>query len=134
MLKYQLVPPNQHRHNAAERAIRTFKTHLLAGLASCDPKFPVREWDRILNQAELTINVLRNSRVNPSLSVHACLHGVHNFNNVPLAPPGTKAVFHANPDKRASWVFHGEDGWYVGPAPQHYRCFKYYMPAMHKEK
>ena len=48
-LQYQLVPPNQHRVNAAERAIRTFKNHLLAGLATCNPKFPIHEWDRLLS-------------------------------------------------------------------------------------
>ena len=62
---FELVPPNQHRRNAAERAIRTFKNHFLAGLATCDPAFPLREWDRLLQQAELTINLLRNSRLNP---------------------------------------------------------------------
>ena len=44
-LTYQLVPPHIHRRNAAERAIRTFKNHLLAILASCDPNFPIAEWD-----------------------------------------------------------------------------------------
>ena len=44
-IDYQLTPPHIHRRNAAERAIRTFKNHFLAGLASCDPKFPVAEWD-----------------------------------------------------------------------------------------
>ena len=44
-ITYQLTPPNMHRINAAERAIRTFKNHFLAGLATIDPKFPIREWD-----------------------------------------------------------------------------------------
>ena len=30
---YQLVPPNEHRRNVAERAIRKFKAHFLAILA-----------------------------------------------------------------------------------------------------
>jgi hypothetical protein len=32
----QLVPPGVHRRNAAERAIRTFKNHFIAGLCSVD--------------------------------------------------------------------------------------------------
>ena len=48
--KYELVPPNQHRRNAAEKAIRTLKNHLLSGLATCDNDYPVHEWDRILKQ------------------------------------------------------------------------------------
>ena len=44
---FQLAPPHQHRQNAAENAIKTFKSHLLSGLATCDPHFPISEWDRI---------------------------------------------------------------------------------------
>ena len=36
----QLVPPDVYRHNAAERAIRTFNTHFLAILADVDRAFP----------------------------------------------------------------------------------------------
>jgi hypothetical protein len=46
-VEYQLVPPHYHRHNAAERAIRTFKEHFVAGLSSMDPTFPLHLWDRI---------------------------------------------------------------------------------------
>ena len=34
---YQLVPPNTHRSNAAERAIRTFKAHFFSILAGVAP-------------------------------------------------------------------------------------------------
>ena len=57
-IQHQLVPPNCHRANAAERAIQTFKNHFKAGLATLDPDFPVKEWDRLLPQAELTLNLL----------------------------------------------------------------------------
>jgi hypothetical protein len=47
-IAYQLVPPHCHRRNAAERAIRTFKEHFVAGLSSVDPSFPMHLWDRLL--------------------------------------------------------------------------------------
>ena len=99
---YELVPPHQHRRNAAERAIRTFKNHFLAGLATCDPDFPLREWDRLVVQAELTLNLLQNSRVNPLLSSWAYLFGNFNFNKSPLVPPGTKIVMHSKPSNKKS--------------------------------
>jgi hypothetical protein len=40
-IAYQLVPPHCHRRNAAERAIRTFKEHFVAGLSSVDPLLPI---------------------------------------------------------------------------------------------
>ena len=41
-VKYQLAPPYS-RTNLAERVIQTFKSHFKAGLASCDPTFPLCE-------------------------------------------------------------------------------------------
>jgi hypothetical protein len=70
-IAYQLVPPHCHRRNAAERAIRTFKEHFVAGLSSVDPSFPMHLWDRLLPQAEITLNLLRTSRLHPHLSAAA---------------------------------------------------------------
>ena len=38
---FQLVPPHIHNKNSAERAIRNFKEHLIAGLASTHKEFPL---------------------------------------------------------------------------------------------
>ena len=54
----QLDRPYLHRANAAERAIQTTKAHMKAVLASLDPQFPVKEWDRLLPQIETTLNLL----------------------------------------------------------------------------
>jgi hypothetical protein len=58
-IAYQLVPPHCHLRNAAERAIRTFKEHFVAGLSSVDPSFPMHLWYRLLPHAEITLNLLR---------------------------------------------------------------------------
>jgi hypothetical protein len=133
-LAYQLVPPHCHRRNAAERAIQCFKNHFLAIIAAADPNFPIAEWDRLVYQAVLTLNLMRNSRVNTKLSAYAYLFGNFDFNTTPLAPPGTRILLHLKPDQQPSWGFHGEDGWYIGPSMEHYRCVKCYMPATAKEK
>ena len=74
---YQLVPPYTHRRNLAERAIQTYKNHFKAGLASVDPNFPLSEWDRLLEQANITLNLLRAARTNPKLScIYLYLWGV----------------------------------------------------------
>ena len=44
----QLVPPDNHRRNLAERAIHTFKNHFKSVLAGADDSFPMRLWDRLL--------------------------------------------------------------------------------------
>eukprot|EP00980_Cylindrotheca_fusiformis_P011053 scaffold2537_cov102-Cylindrotheca_fusiformis.AAC.1 len=50
-IKYQLVPPLVHRRNSAERAIRTFANHFIAGLCSVDKDFPIHLWDHLVPQA-----------------------------------------------------------------------------------
>jgi hypothetical protein len=57
-IAFQLVPPYIHRRNSAERAIISFKDHLIAGLCSTDKAFPMHLWDRILPQAVITLNML----------------------------------------------------------------------------
>jgi hypothetical protein len=47
------VPPHLHRKNAAERVIRTFKNHFVAGLCSVDKQFPMHLWCELLPQATL---------------------------------------------------------------------------------
>ena len=129
-----MVLPNQHQRNTAERAMRTFKNHLSSGLATCYPDFPLRKWDRIPSQAELTLNLLRNSSLNPKLSSQAYLFGSHNFNKCPLLPPGTQIILYTKPGNRASWAFHGEQVWYIGPAISDYRCITFYIPKTYRER
>ena len=114
-VEYQLVPPHIHRRNSAERAIQTFKNHFIAGLASTDPNFPLSNCCRLLPQAELTLNLLRPSRLDPKLSAYALLEGAFDFTRTPLAPPGTRFIVHEKPTQRRTWAPHGVDGWYIGP-------------------
>ena len=77
---------------------------------------------------------MRTSRGYPKLSSYAYLFGNFDFNKTPLAPIGTKLVIHAKPNKRDSWSFHGEDGWYIGPAIDHYRCITCYILSTFKTR
>ncbi len=133
-IEYQLVPPHMHRRNAAERAIRTFKNHLVTGLCSTDDAFPLHLWDRLLPQATQTLNMLRPSRRNPHLSAYTVLEGVFDFNKTPMAPPGTKVILHEKPNQRKSWDPHGTTGWYLGPAMEHYRCYRVFVSKSKAER
>ena len=50
--KLQIVEPHNHRVNAAERAIQTFKGVfiVIAALATTDSDFPLQLWDRLTPQ------------------------------------------------------------------------------------
>ena len=77
----------------------------------------------------LTLNLLRPSRLNPKMAAEAMLNGPFIFNRTPLAPLGTKGLVHEKPAVPGTWAPHGVDGWYVGPARDHYRCYTVYIPS-----
>ena len=67
-IKYQLVPPDIHRRNSAERAIHTFKEHFLSILAGIAPDFPKCLSDHLLPQTEMTLIILQQSTLDPTKS------------------------------------------------------------------
>ena len=73
--QWQFVEPSNHRVNAAERAIQTFKNHLISGLSSTDTDWPLQLWDQLTRQAVTTLNILRKSRMDPSKSAFEQLNG-----------------------------------------------------------
>ncbi|KAJ1404830.1 hypothetical protein B484DRAFT_303302, partial [Ochromonadaceae sp. CCMP2298] len=132
-LEFQYAPPHNHRANGAERAIQTFKDHFIAKLATCDPEFPLLDWDLLIPQAELTINLLRPCEADPTVSAWTHIHGhPYAYESHPFGAAGCKVVIHDRADNRASWDAHGTVGFYVGPSYLHYRCHRVFMPSTHK--
>ena len=123
----QLTPPHVHRRSAAERAIRIFKNHFVEGLCSTDEQFPMYLWDKLLEQAQITLNLLRPCRENENISAYHALEGGFDFNRTPLEIPGAKIIAHSKPSNRKSLETHGQRGFYVGPAMHHYRCWRVYI-------
>ena len=99
---YQLVPPRIYRLNLAQKGIQTWKGHFKADLVSVDPNFSLTKWDRLIEQVNITLNLLRTSRSNPKLSAHTYMFGEFNFTVTPLAPPGTKIITHIKSSQRRS--------------------------------
>jgi hypothetical protein len=71
--------------------------------------------------------MLRTSRINPKLSAATHIYGQYDFNRAPIAPPGTRIIAHETPSRRRTWAPHGQDGWYIGPDLEHYRCYTVYI-------
>ena len=46
-----------------------------------------------------------------------------------MAPPGAKALIFEAASQRAAWGPHVVDGWYIGPAMDHYRALKFYIKS-----
>jgi hypothetical protein len=75
-------------------------------------------WERLLPQEEITLNLLRTSRLHPQLSAAAHYHGLVDYNKTAFAPPGCKIIAHEKKGKRRTWAPHGQHG---------YRCQNVYI-------
>ena len=73
---WQFLEPTNHCVNAAERAIQTFKTHFISGLCSTDVEWLFQLWNTMTEQAVITCNILRTSRINPKQSTISYMEGV----------------------------------------------------------
>ena len=124
------VPKNTSR-NAPNKCSRTSHPNLPKPFHSNHvhnrQSFPTDAMDDTLNQIELTCNLLRGARLNPRLSAHEYLHGRFDYNATPLAPIGIRVLAYEGPDKRGTWSPHGLDAWYLGPAYEHYRCYRVWI-------
>jgi hypothetical protein len=68
------------------------------------------------------------------MSAHQMLNGTFDYNRTPMAPPGTKIIVHEKPKQRRTWDPHGVDGWYLGPATEHYRCYRVFINKTPSER
>ncbi len=130
----ELVPPGCHWRNAAEVVIRNFKAHFLSMLAGTAYDFHPPLWDRLLLQAEITINLLRQSNATPTVSAYTHLCVPFNYNKIPLAPMGCAVQVHEKTDKRGTWAYHSVDGWYLATSPEHYRMHLCHIKSARSER
>ena len=104
-VNWHLFPPGMHIRNDPERAIKTFNNHFKAGLDTTNELLPMHLWCIILPHACTTINIMRNSIMNPKMSAEAQLNGVFYYNRNPLSPPRTKSMIHKDPGPRKLEIF-----------------------------
>ena len=128
IVDFQLCPPNDHCTNQAKKAIDTWKCHFLSGISGIEPSFPMHIWFRLLPQDTQNLNLLRQSQINPILSVEAQINEMFDYNRTPISPPGTKVLIYETPQKSQTWYFHDKEGWYINMAPLHYQYYWIYVP------
>ena len=108
----------------AEKAIQSFKNHLIAILSGVNKRFPMHLWERLPPQTEMTLNMLKATNIRPWVSGQTYLHGQHDYNRMPLAPLGCHTMTHNKRKTRTSWGPSASEGFYVGTSTEHYHCFK----------
>ena len=67
--------PINHRANNIEISIKTFNNHFMAGLFIEDENFHLYLWDKLLQQAPISLNILQQSRIHHHLSAYTHIFG-----------------------------------------------------------
>jgi hypothetical protein len=98
-----------------------FKGHFISVLAGVADGFPINQWDELLSQTILTLNLLRQSNVAPNISAYAYHHGSFDYNRMPIEPMGCAVQFHIKPGRQKTFGEHSEDGFYLKTSEEHYR-------------
>ncbi len=130
-MTYQLVPPHNHHHKHAKKAIQTFNDHFVAILCRADKEFPLNLWDLLLPQAENMLNMLCPSRMTPTISAYTYLWGQHDYNLNPIAPLGCKVQAHMVPGIKETWAPHTTSRFYIGNSWEHYCCHEVFISDTH---
>ena len=125
-MKFQLVPPTDHRRNTAEKSIQTFKDHFVSMLCGTDDSFPMQWWCQLLRHAGTQLNILRTSKTVPVISAFAHMYGAHNYDSHPWSILGISVQIHVMPSKRRSWE--------AQPAWDHYRCHRVWVKETKSER
>ena len=86
---------------------------MIAALAMLDANYPIQLWDRFLPQVQDTLNLLRTSRDNASISACEALEGPFDFNKMPISILGMRALAYLDRDNQASWQLHGINIFYT---------------------
>eukprot|EP00804_Cyclotella_cryptica_P003875 CCRYP_015759-RB/>CCRYP_015759-RB protein AED:0.32 eAED:0.29 QI:0/0/0/1/0/0.33/3/0/881 len=126
-MTYQLVPPDDHRRNVAEKPYKRGKITLLLSLAAQPTNF--HSTCGANSSHTWNANSTSYSNANPKISAYAHLYGPHDYNAAPFAPLGMEALAHDKPHRRKTYAQHCSRGWIIGTSTEHYRCWKIWSPT-----
>ena len=133
-MTYQLVPPNNHRRNIAEKAIQLWKYHFIVVLSGMASTFPLRLLCQVIPHAERQLLLIHQSNTNPKISPYAHLYGAHDYSALPFVPIGMETLVHDKLGKRRAWDEHASKVCVLGTSPEHYRCWKIGMYKTHRTR
>ena len=119
-MTYELVPPEEHRRNMAEKAIQTFKDHLVGVISGCAPSMPIHLWCQLLPQVKRKLLLLRQSCAHPNLSAYAHVYEQHHYNRHSFVPIGMEALVHDKPHKHCTYAKHCTKAFVLGTSTKHY--------------
>ena len=88
----ELIKEKKNLKDPADRAIQTWESHFTSNLHYCDIYFSMYKWCEIMHHCDMTINILKRSRITLQLLAYTQLFEEFDFNQTSIAPLGIKAL------------------------------------------
>ena len=98
----KIVPPHCHRRNVADVATKSLKQHFLSIIAGVSTDLPMYQWERLLPQDKLTLNLLRQFNTTPTVFAYTEMFRPFNYNIISLDLMGCDVLIHENSNARAT--------------------------------
>ena len=112
-----------HAHCARYRGChQSLQKQILSIIAVVSTDFPMHQWERLLPQAELTLNLIWKYNTTPTVLAYSSMFGPLDYNIMALSPMGCAVLIYENSNARASWDNHAVYSWYLYISPEHYRA------------
>ena len=112
-----------HAHCARYRGChQSLQKQILSIIAVVSTDFPMYQWERLLPQAELTLNLIWKYNTTPTVLAYSSMFGPLDYNIMALSPMGCAVLIYENSNARASWDNHAVYSWYLYISPEHYRA------------
>ncbi|KAL7488152.1 LOW QUALITY PROTEIN: hypothetical protein ACHAW6_014020 [Cyclotella cf. meneghiniana] len=101
------------------------QSHFKSVLAGVSDDFPFHQWDELIPQTTLTLNLRWQLNVAPNVSAYAYHHGNFDHNRMPIAPMGT--ISH-QPESTQD-MGRAFNAWYLQTSPEHIRSHIVFVKA-----
>ena len=119
-MTYQIVPPDDHHCNLAEKSIQTWKVHFIGVMSRTAEIFPAHHWCQVIPQEEHQLLFLQKYNVNPKISVYAYVYGTNDYNSAQFVPIGMETLVYDKPKIRGNFAEHCSKVFVLRTAFEHY--------------
>ena len=125
MCQLKILQSYCHRQTSLMLLLNISRRIFYSFLAGVDDYLPKFLWDKLLLQAELTVNLLQQANVNAKLSAHSYLCSPFEYNHFSWTMLGYAIQVHIPPDFHSSLGNRERKVWCIRCAWDHYQLHMY---------
>ena len=119
-----LLQTNRHKSNmhcqtiikkCSRKVHHNMEKPFQVGFARPQKEFPMEYWCQLIEQADITLNLMQSCWTNTKCSAHEGLNGEFHFESTSIALLGTKCLLHSKPQWCNAGALNTEKAFYFVP-------------------